>query len=267
MILVFSLIFNTCLPEFSLCQEACTTFDPDESLFESAKRDFGNWPDRIWEDSIYTFTDNGNLMALLLAGGGSIAMHNTSADDTVARNMENTRTFDNNFFDEGLNIAGCPGIHFAATGIWYAIAHERGDQLNQDRAWTMMTALAITGMTTLGLKALRNNDTPNGKSWAWPSGHTSSSFAVASVLDEFYGPRIGIPAYAAASVIGWRMMDVGDHWASDVLFGATLGWVVGHSVAGKHKKVEIAGWRVTPYFGNYNVKEGTCMGFSLSKQF
>jgi membrane-associated phospholipid phosphatase len=29
------------------------------------------------------------------------------------------------------------------------------------------------------------------------------------------------------------MMDEGDHWASDVLFGAVLGWVVGHTVAGR----------------------------------
>ena len=128
----------------------------------------------------------------------------------------------------------------------------------------MTTALAITGLTTVGLKAIRDNETPNGREWAWPSGHTASSFTVASVLDEFYGPKVGIPAYVLASLVGYRMMDTGDHWASDVVFGATLGYVVGHTVAGKHNELEIAGFKVLPYTGN---TKGTAIGISLVKQF
>ena len=98
--------------------------------------------------------------------------------------------------------------------------------------------------------------------YAWPSGHTASSFTVASVLDEFYGPQIGIPAYAAAGFVGYRMMDAGDHWASDVLFGGVLGWVVGHTVAGKHKQLEVAGFEVVPYFS-----ESGANGIALVRQF
>ena len=127
----------------------------------------------------------------------------------------------------------------------------------------MMTALSITGLTTLGLKAAVNNEQPNQEmGYAWPSGHTASSFTVASVLDEFYGPQIGIPAYAAAGFVGYRMMDAGDHWASDVLFGGVLGWVVGHTVAGKHKQLEVAGFEVTPYFS-----ESGANGIALVRQF
>ena len=57
---------------------------------------------------------------------------------------------------------------------------------------------------------------------------------VASVLHEYYGWQVGVPAYGVAGLVGWRMMDVGDHWASDVLFGAALGCVVGHTVAAQH---------------------------------
>jgi membrane-associated phospholipid phosphatase len=128
----------------------------------------------------------------------------------------------------------------------------------------MMTALSVTGLVTVGLKGIRDNETPNGKSWAWPSGHTSSSFTVAAVLDEFYGPKVGIPAYVLASLVGYRMADTGDHWASDVVFGATLGWVVGHTIAGKHKELEIAGLTVLPYMGN---TDGSPKGISIVKQF
>ena len=98
----------------------------------------------------------------------------------------------------------------------------------------MLSALTITAAVTTGLKAIRHNRQPDDRVLAWPSGHTSSSIAAASVLHELYGLKVGLPAYAVAGIVGWRMMDDGDHWASDVLFGATLGWVVGHGVARRH---------------------------------
>lgn len=128
----------------------------------------------------------------------------------------------------------------------------------------MMTALSVTGLVTVGLKAIRDNETPNGGIWAWPSGHTASSFTVASVLDEFYGPKVGIPAYALASLVAYRMMDTGDHWGSDVVFGVTLGWVVGHTIAGKHKNLELAGFELMPYVTDVG---GAASGICLVKQF
>jgi membrane-associated phospholipid phosphatase len=232
-------------------------------FFESAGEDFADWPSRIYEDSKDTLFRKDNFTALLLAGGASVAMHHSNADKNLAGNFERHRGFQH-FIEESLNVIGCPATHFAATGLWYAISAEGRDEFNEERAWTMMTALSVTGLVTVGLKAIRDNETPNGQSWAWPSGHTASSFTVASVLDEFYGPRVGVPAYIAASLVGWRMMDTGDHWASDVLFGATLGWVVGHTVADRHKQLEVAGFEVLPYVGNSN---GTAIGVTLAKRF
>ena len=232
-------------------------------FFKSAKADFANWPKRFIEDSKDTFLRKDNFTALLLVGGASIAMHNSDADKKIADHFEKHRAL-RKFTDQGLDTIGNPGTHFAVTGLWYMLSAENQDEFNKERAWTMMTALAVTGLTTVGLKAIRDNDCPNGKSWAWPSGHTASSFTVASVLDEFYGPEVGIPAYILAGFVGYRMMDSGDHWASDVAFGAVLGWVVGHTIAGKHKELEIAGFKVLPYTASNN---GPVMGVNLVKQF
>lgn len=234
----------------------------DNTLIDIAKTDLSNLPHTIFEDSKDTFLAKDNLIALLLAGGASIAM-NQDADNEIANHFKKHHYF-SNFKDEALYVIGHPGTHFAVTGIWYAISVKNNDQINHKRALTMATALTIDWAATIGLKAIRNNETPNGKDWAWPSGHTSSSFTVASVLDEFYGPKVGIPAYAAASLVAYRMMDTGDHWASDVVFGATLGWVVGHSVAGKHEKLEVAGFKVLPFMAAAN---SPAMGISLLKQF
>ncbi len=236
----------------------------NKSLFlESAKVDFINWPRRIIKDSKDTLLKTDNITPLLLAGGASIAMHHSNADKRIAKHFEKHGAF-HGFVDESFNAIGHPGTHFAATGLWYVLSAEGQDEFNRERAWTMMTALSVTGLATVGLKGIRDNESPNGKSWAWPSGHTSSSFTVASVLDEFYGPKVGIPAYALASLVAYRMMDTGDHWASDVVFGAALGWIVGHTIAGKHKELEIAGFKVLPYMGG---ADGSAVGISLVKQF
>jgi hypothetical protein len=222
------------------------------------------WPERLWRDSVDTFTEPSNIWLLSLAGAASIAMNNDGADKAIQKSVESHRVIDG-FFSESLKTVGNPGTHFAATGLWYALAAQHNDTVGEERAWTMMTALAINGMVTVGLKAARGNRTPNGDRWAWPSGHTSSSFTVASVLDEFYGHKVGIPAYVGATFVAYRMVEEGDHWASDVIFGAALGWAVGHSVAGKYMDMNLAGFDVMPMPPTLNGEP--TVGLSLVKQF
>jgi hypothetical protein len=232
-------------------------------LLESATFNIEDWPRRIIEDTKETFLKPDNMVALLLAGGASIAMHNSDADKELAENFDNPRVF-HGFIDETFNVIGSPWTHLGMSSLWYATSAKNQDEFNKQRAGAMLRALGVTSVITMSLKAIRDNDSPNGKNWAWPSGHAASSFTVASVLDEFYGPKVGIPSYALASLVSFRMIDSRDHWGSDVVFGATLGWVVGHTFAGKHKELEVAGFKVQPYMaGNHR----PAMGVSLVKKF
>jgi hypothetical protein len=224
--------------------------------------DINTFQSRLLCDINETFTKPGNIAALLLAGGASVAMHNTDADKNINENLHR-RTF-NDAADKIFDIAGNPFTHLGATGFWYLFSQANDDKLNQSRAESLLSALLITDATVFALKLAVSNETPNGKNLAWPSGHTASSFCVASVIDEYYGPQAGIPAYIAASLVGWRMMDSGDHWASDVLFGGTLGFVVGHSVADRHKQLEIAGFNIEPVL---SIGPNPVTGIGLVKRF
>jgi membrane-associated phospholipid phosphatase len=85
---------------------------------------------------------------------------------------------------------------------------------------------------TTMLKSAAHRTRPDGSNTlSFPSGHTSSAFAMASVFDAHYGPKVGIPAYAAAAAIGLSRIESNKHHLSDVLAGATLGYLVGHSVS------------------------------------
>jgi membrane-associated phospholipid phosphatase len=227
----------------------------------SFETDTNKFPARFIDDSKTTYWNAPNLAALGLAGAGT-AVFQRNYDDKINRHFETHGNLPD-FMDQAGDVVGSPVTHFAVTGAWYGVAAGYGNETGKDQAMTMMTALAITGATTMSLKWIANNDCPNGAEYGWPSGHTSSSVCVASVLDEFYGPEVGIPAYGVAAFVGYRMMDAGDHWASDVLFGAVLGYVVGHTVAGKDKKMQVAGCDMVPFFGS----RGDAMGLGLVRQF
>jgi hypothetical protein len=155
--------------------------DPNEALWwRSIKQDVRKWPNRLKGDVKETFLRPDNATALLLAAGASIAMHNSDVDDNIKEHFDKHSTLDG-FADESLNIIGHPLTHFIGDGIWYFISTQNEDEFNRQRAWTLRTALTITWATTKILKLARNNETPNGKDYAWPSGHTSSSFTLASV--------------------------------------------------------------------------------------
>ncbi len=244
-----------------VCAPGCANRLHYHKILDSAGTDFADLPADLLEDSKYVLSQRDNLLALSLAGGVSVAM-NQGADKDIRKSFDKHEMF-HNFTDRTLKTLGHPGFQFAAVGAWYLAAIDNNDNLNRNRAWTTIRVLSLTTLATSGLKLVRNNETPVGNQRAWPSGHASSSFALASVLDEFYGPKAGLPAYGLASLIGMRMIDQGDHWASDVVFGAALGWVIGHSVAGK-KELQFAGFKVLPYTAS---ARGPVLGVNLVKRF
>ncbi|MFQ5480688.1 MAG: phosphatase PAP2 family protein [Thermodesulfobacteriota bacterium] len=61
---------------------------------------------------------------------------------------------------------------------------------------------------------------------SFPSGHTATAFAMAAVLGKNY-PRLRVPLYLTAILIGLSRIVLGSHYASDVTGGAVLGLAIG----------------------------------------
>lgn len=59
---------------------------------------------------------------------------------------------------------------------------------------------------------------------AFPSGHTTMAFALATALaDEAGRPAVTLALFLAASATGWSRLNDNKHWLSDVFAGAALG--------------------------------------------
>jgi membrane-associated phospholipid phosphatase len=73
---------------------------------------------------------------------------------------------------------------------------------------------------------------------AFPSGHTTVAFAAATVYAMEYRdkPLIPILSYSAATLIGISRMTENQHWASDVVAGALLGYLCGRQVVNNYHR-------------------------------
>jgi membrane-associated phospholipid phosphatase len=73
---------------------------------------------------------------------------------------------------------------------------------------------------------------------SFPSGHTTVAFAAATVFAKEYAnkPIIPIIAYSGATLIGLSRITENKHWATDILCGAGLGYLVGRQVVNNYHR-------------------------------
>ena len=64
-------------------------------------------------------------------------------------------------------------------------------------------------------------------SFSFPSGHTGSSFAAASVMWKRLPRRFSVPCLLLAVLIAFSRLYVGVHYPTDVLAGAVIGVLIG----------------------------------------
>lgn len=114
---------------------------------------------------------------------------------------------------------------------------QTGNYLEPFRYWAFSNA-ATVGFTYV-LKYSIGRERPNGRNrYSFPSGHTSAAFATATMLQMWYGPAAGVPAYAIAALTAFQRMDDNQHWLSDVLMGAGIGLAVPYMFFRGEDKVE-----------------------------
>jgi membrane-associated phospholipid phosphatase len=89
--------------------------------------------------------------------------------------------------------------------------------------------LVAQGMTA-AIKMSARRTRPDGTQFSFPSGHSSVTFASATVLQRNLGWKVGVPAYAAATFVAASRIHERRHFLSDVAFGAAVGIVAGRAV-------------------------------------
>lgn len=216
---------------------------PDD-FWRSVGHDLREMPGTLWDDTKATVTNPTSLVLLALAG--SAATLRAGGDACVEDHYERRGSQLGSTLDSAGDILGSPAFHFPVAGVMYAASLARNDTRNYEVSKTLMNALAINGATTLTLKAIVRTRRPDGGRHGWPSGHASSSFCLATVMHESYGPWVGVPMYGFATFVAYQRIDSHNHHLSDVVSGAFLGMAIGHAVSRNHE-ARIFGMDVVPY--------------------
>ena len=237
--------------ETSLCS-ACPLLDCDaqgECRELCLGCDFANAPSTLWCDAKGVLSGKNGLI-LAAAGGVAIWFREGDIDREVReKNAANPLRWG----DTSQFFGKVGDIRFQAPVLLslYGYSVWKQDEELHDVMGALLSASVITGVSTSALKLITNTDRPSDNvmngDYGFPSYHTASTFAIAAVLDEYYGCKVGLPAYLLAGAVGFSRMDEQDHDLSDVVFGGTLGFVIGKAVAGRHlcgnSKIQFA-----PYF-------------------
>ena len=146
-------------------------------------------------------------------------------------------------------VAGDPYLHLGVAALVYGAGLAADSPKWKQTGEMIGEALILADASTFIIKTAAGRGRPNITSSkddfkpfgfksdydSFPSMHTSSSFAMASVLAATSESLAMKSAYyLAASFIGFSRMYNNKHWASDVLFGAALGELSGRIVTSYH---------------------------------
>lgn len=98
-------------------------------------------------------------------------------------------------------------------------------------AGDLAKSAVLSGALTTGLTLAIHSARPNAGGYSWASGSSSAAFAVAPILASRYGWKASVPAYTFAVLTGFGGIEEGKHSTSNLIAGATVGLVVGSTVA------------------------------------
>ena len=178
----------------------------------------------------------------ILGFGGVAALAAHPYDDSVNARLKGAK----GFFYAGKLIGNVPGLLTISLGT-YAFGRATDNRTVSHLGMDLLRAEAVSGALTYAIKlSVRRHRPPGGggKCCSFPSGHSSSTFALASVLWRHLGWKAAVPTYTVATYVALSRLHEDVHFLSDVIFGASVGIVSGRAVV--HHDRHFYGMQVLP---------------------
>lgn len=180
---------------------------------------------------------------VILGIGGAAAAIVYPKDDEINAHIQGSDTVAT-IFKPGKWL-GYGWVQAGAAVTTYAVGrimrHRTGHQNKvAHMGFDLVRANILAQSLTYAIKLSVRRDRPTGECCSFPSGHSSVTFAAASVLERHFGYRAAWPTFLIAGYVAASRMHDNRHFPSDVLFGAALGVASGWTVVGRHGRSQFA---------------------------
>lgn len=184
----------------------------------------------------------------LVFAGSTAALATLSLADESLSDAARERGPTSGFAGEVFNQYGGGGSILLLGGFYLAGVIGKDSKAKNVCLDGLTASLIATGMITPVIGTLVGRERPTeeqgGYSFqafegrAFPSGHSTQAFAVASVIATSYDQLwVKAAAYGLASMTAWERVRRGKHFPTDVVAGAAIGALVGHSVVRFNRKL------------------------------
>jgi hypothetical protein len=166
----------------------------------------------------------------------------------------------------GYAVFGASGLLFLG-GAAFKSPHEKSAGAHAIEALLDVSVLSeVLKLSTVRQRPLEGNhqgDFFKGGS-SFPSGHSIDAWALAAVVaGEYDHPLVKVGAFTYATAVAVSRFTGRDHFASDVLVGSSLGYLVGHFVEKEHhpRAPRTASFQIEPEIS------GRSFGINLRHEF
>jgi hypothetical protein len=167
-------------------------------------------------------------------------------DTTVMRDVSHDRTFNKDNVNVSNTLLGSEfaiPVGLYSVGVFKHDAHARetgilsGEALADSVVVVEVSKLIFRRERPLYNDAAGDFFAPNvGRSGSFPSSHSMLAWTMAGVVaGEYPAKWVQIAVYSIASGVSLTRVLGQEHFPSDVLVGATVGWLIGHYVFDKHQ--------------------------------
>jgi hypothetical protein len=125
--------------------------------------------------------------------------------------------------------------------VSFAIAHYKDDGDGEGQFFRSNAASLVLNTTLrVAFNETSWGERPNGNRYAFPSGHVGFVTTQAAFLQQRFGWKYGLPAYALAGYVAWVRVDTDHHRWRDVIAAAALSEVVARLWVTPHDAVHVA---------------------------
>ena len=125
----------------------------------------------------------------------------------------------------------------------------------RDMTYDLAQAQVATAVLGGALKRAVGRERPNGSNHhSFPSGHSYSWFATATVVERHYGLAVAAPVFALWGITATSRIANDTHYLGDVVAGAALGCLVARTTVRVNAAPEAprrAEWQVVPSLGRH----------------